>query len=134
MEAIMWFRFSRPDYFYARHYRVLDASDESPFNRGVSIGFGFFVLHCRWNEGRSESDGIHYLNKPHFTVVINGERTPVARDVPTYEHVAALAGKKRGVTVVYSDRAGNRHGTLCAGQRVLLSDGMEFTAVFTGSA
>jgi hypothetical protein len=56
----MWFRFSRPDYFYIGRYRVVDASDSVPFNRGLSLGFGFFVLHCRWNEGRSQSEGIHY--------------------------------------------------------------------------
>lgn len=57
----MWFRLWRPDYFYLGRSRLLDASDGSPFNRGWSLGFGFFVLTARWNEGRPvSSDGIHY--------------------------------------------------------------------------
>src|ERR1700692_4082110 len=130
----MWFRFSRPDYFYLGRFRLVDAGDASPFNRGLSLGFGFFVLHCRWNEGRSESDGIHYPAKPYLTIVINGERMPIAAEVLSYEGMAALAGKKPGVTVTYWDPTSDRNGSLRPGQRVLVTDGMVFDAVFTNNA
>lgn len=58
----MWFRLWIPDYFYIKRARLLDAGDASPWNRGWDQGFGFFVLSCRWNEGRGVShlDAIHY--------------------------------------------------------------------------
>ena len=61
----MWLRFWKPDYFYIRRSRLIDASDGMPFNRGWTQGFGFFALTVRWNEGRSVSylDAIHYPTK-----------------------------------------------------------------------
>jgi hypothetical protein len=130
----MWFRFSRPDYFYLGRSRLVDAVDASPFNRGTSLGFGFVVLHCRWNEGRSENDGIYYPTKPHLTVVINGQKMPIATEVLSYEAIASLASKKPGVTITYWDRASDRNGSLRPGQKVLVTDGMVFDAMYTNAA
>jgi len=130
----MWFRFSRPDYFYIGRYRVVDASDSVPFNRGLSLGFGFFVLHCRWNEGRSQSEGIHYPEKPRFTVVINGQKLTVATEVLSYRGIVALAGERPGASVTYRERDGGRSGVLFTGEKVIVTDGMIINAVMTGNA
>lgn len=131
----MWFRFSRPDYFYVGRNTLLDAGDASPWNRGWAIGFGFFVLTCRWNEGRSESyDGVHYPDRPRFTVKINGDRLTLSRDVVTYESLITLAGQRPGASVTWSDRESGRSGTLIRGQRVMLTEGMDFCAVMTNAA
>jgi hypothetical protein len=62
----VWFRFWRPDYFWIGSSKILWASDNSPFNRGQSLGFGFFAVDLRWNEGRSVSrEGIHYGGEVH---------------------------------------------------------------------
>lgn len=130
----MWFRFSRPDFFYVGRYRLVDAGDGSPFNRGWSQGFGLFVLNVRWNEGRSESDGIHYPEKPRRLVTINGSKVSLSVDVASYELIVALAGTGKEATVTYHDAAAQTGGSLSPGRRVLLTDGMVFNAVVTGSA
>lgn len=130
----MWFRFSRPDFFYVGRYRLLDAGDASPFNRGWSQGFGLFVLNVRWNEGRSESDGIHYPDKPRHEITINGSKCTLSVDVASYELIVALAGAGKEATVTFHDRAAQTGGCLWPGGRVLLTDGMVFNAVVTGSA
>ncbi|WP_439398660.1 hypothetical protein ACRQ5Q_15000 [Bradyrhizobium sp. PMVTL-01] len=129
----MWFRFSKPDYFYLGRYRLLDASDMSPFNRGVSIGFGFFVFHARWNEGRSEShEGLHYPDKPRFDCLINGQRISLP-EIASYELICSLAGQPQA-TVTYRSKDGLRHGMMGLGDKVLTSYGMVFSAVTTGAA
>lgn len=130
----MWFRFSRPDYFYVGHYRLVAASDSSPWNRGVSIGVGFFVLHARWNEGRSESEGVHYPTQSVHRITINGTEWAVSGDVMSYDRLLAFTNQRTGATVTYWDRRSDKAGTLSPGQRVLLSDGMAFTAVHTSAA
>ncbi len=130
----MWFRFSRPDYFYVGHYRLIDAGDASPWNRGISVGFGLFVLHCRWNKGRSESEGVHYPQQRVSRVTVNGMEWPLPGEVMSYERVLALTSKKAGATVTWYDRQSKVGGTLAPGDRILLKDGLVFNAVMTGAA
>ena len=132
----MWFRISRPDYFYLRHNKLLDAGDRSAFNRGWAQGFGFFVLTCRWNEDRSVStDGLHYADHPFFTVVMNGDRIPIQREALSYEDVLLLEGLPKGASVTWWDKAGNGgNGSLRPGERIALTEGMVFNAAVTGRA
>lgn len=130
----MWFRFSRPDYFYVGHYRLIDAGDASPWNRGITIGFGLFMLHARWNNDRSESEGVHYPTRRVSDIEINGTRWPLQGDAASYEMICAFAGQGRGATVTWFDRATRAGGTLIAGERLLLRHGLVFTAVMTDSA
>lgn len=130
----MWFRFSRPDYFYTKHYRVIDAGDGSPWNRGISIGFGFFILHCRWNVGRSESEGVHYPTQRTSRVTVNGTEWPVSGEAWSYETICHFAGTRPGATVTWRDRETGTGGALAPGERVMLKDGLVLNAVMTGAA
>lgn len=130
----MWFRFSRPDFFYVGRYRVVDAGDRSPFNRGWSQGFGFFVLHCRWNVGRSETEGVHYADQPRARITINGDSLVVCREAIDYAGIVALAGERHGASVSFYDSEDGRCGDLRPGQRVLLTDSIMFETAVCGAA
>lgn len=129
----MWFRFSKPDYFYVGRYQLLDAGDLSPFNRGVSIGLGFTVLHARWNEGRSVGhDGLHTPDQARHWCFINGSKVSLP-EIASYELICMMAGQPQA-TVTYRSPNKVRRGFMMAGDKVLTSEGMAFTAVATGAA
>ena len=129
----MWFRFSKPDYFYVGRYRLLDASDLSPFNRGISIGLGFTVFHVRWNEGRSvDHDGIHHPEQARHWCFVNGRKISLP-EIASYELICAMAGQPQA-TVTYGTPDRARCGLMMPGDKVLTSNGMAFNAVTTGNA
>lgn len=131
----MWFRFSKPDYFYVGRYRLVDAGDRSPFNCGWSQGFGFFVLHCRWNDGRDESsDGIHYPARKPVALNVNGRLVMWSDCWLSYAEILKLANQRTGATVVWKDQF-NRKGTMhAASDPIIATNGMEIDAVMTGNA
>jgi hypothetical protein len=130
----MWFRIWKPDYWYFRRSRLLDASDGSPFNRGWSQGFGFFVLGCYWNEGRSQSsDGIHYPEIPRRRITVNGETFHVPVGYIRYTTIVLLAGERVGASVTYRHQCGVS-GCLAPGESVEVSEGMSVSAIMTGNA
>lgn len=136
----MWFRFWRPDYFYVRHVRLIDAGDGSPFNRGWDQGFGFFVLTVRWNEGRSASnDGIHYPEPLPKRVTINGEDHAWSGGFISYEDVVRLAKQPAYASVTYHRAAWPKpDGCLVPGKAVIASrdpiKNTVFNAAVTGAA
>lgn len=129
----MWFRFSKPDYFYVGRSRLLDAGDLSPFNRGFSIGFGFFVFHARWNEGRSQGyDGLHTPEQTRHWVYINGQKVSLP-EVVSYELICMMSGQPQA-TVTYRSKDRDTRRMMSRGEKVLTSEEMIFTAVTTGAA